>query len=204
MGREARCRAHWGSRKGDITLHLEGAILAVGGTICSRIAVAELLELRVDGECLRFTAGADAVALELAHSLATRWLAALTVTPPTLAQKLGIDATTRVARYGKPACEELGAALASASSEAHDPTLVVATIEAADALQRALALHAGTLAGGAPLWVVYRKGRTSPYGETAIRALLRSRGYSDTKVASVSSEWTALRFNHGGNRSAKR
>jgi hypothetical protein len=45
-----------------------------------------------------------------------------------------------------------------------------------------------------PLWVVYPKGAKSEVKESGVRDLLRSRGFIDTKVASVSARLTALRF----------
>jgi hypothetical protein len=45
-----------------------------------------------------------------------------------------------------------------------------------------------------PIWMVYAKGPGHPLNESAIRSYLRTNGMMDTKVASVSSELTALRF----------
>jgi hypothetical protein len=47
---------------------------------------------------------------------------------------------------------------------------------------------------GVPIWIVYPKGPGHAINETAIRSLLRENGMIDTKVASVSSKFTALRF----------
>jgi hypothetical protein len=51
------------------------------------------------------------------------------------------------------------------------------------------------LAKGAPMWVVYAKGPGHAIDESIIRSLLRAKGLMDTKVASVSAKYTALRFN---------
>jgi hypothetical protein len=45
-----------------------------------------------------------------------------------------------------------------------------------------------------PIWMVYAKGPGHAINETAIRSLLRENGMIDTKVASVSAKYTALRF----------
>jgi hypothetical protein len=45
-----------------------------------------------------------------------------------------------------------------------------------------------------PLWIVYPKGANSEVKESGVRDLLRSHGFVDTKVASVSARLTALRF----------
>jgi hypothetical protein len=47
---------------------------------------------------------------------------------------------------------------------------------------------------GVPIWMVYPKGKGHAIGETVVRELLRENGMMDTKVASVSSKFTALRF----------
>ena len=44
------------------------------------------------------------------------------------------------------------------------------------------------------LWVIYPKGASSGVKESTVRELLRSHGFIDTKVASVSARLTALRF----------
>ena len=45
-----------------------------------------------------------------------------------------------------------------------------------------------------PIWMVYAKGPGHDLSETAVRSLLRDNGMIDTKVASVSAKFTALRF----------
>jgi hypothetical protein len=45
---------------------------------------------------------------------------------------------------------------------------------------------------GVPLWIIYPKGEKT--SESSVRNSLRSRGFIDTKVASVSAKLTALRF----------
>ena len=50
------------------------------------------------------------------------------------------------------------------------------------------------LVKGVPIWMVYAKGPGHAISETAIRSLLRENLMIDTKVASVSAKYTALRF----------
>ena len=57
------------------------------------------------------------------------------------------------------------------------------TVRAAEAHARAPA--------GVPLWVVYGKGKGSPFGEGPVRTVLRARGLMDTKVAAVSETLSA-------------
>ena len=113
--------------------------------------------------------------------------------PATLAAKLGITATTRVVLDGAADDEALAEALA-AGTASPEADLVVLRVDDADALAHAASRHAGLLMHGVPLWVVYPKGKAAPLGESAIRAMLRARGFMDVKVASVSPALSALKF----------
>ena len=88
----------------------------------------------------------------------------------------------------------LEAALAAAL--APEPALAklsLAVIRAQDELERALAVHA-TLPADAPIWLVNVKGAASPFGENAVRNLMRQRGFVDSKTASVSATLAATRY----------
>jgi hypothetical protein len=62
-------------------------------------------------------------------------------------------------------------------------------------MDHALAQWFKSNSSGNPLWIVFPKGATSEVKESALRELLRSRGFMDTKVASVSAKLTGIRFN---------
>ena len=68
--------------------------------------------------------------------------------------------------------------------------LVLLCVNSQSELQQYLSAETYT----SPLWIVYPKGANSEVKESGLRDLLRSRGFVDTKVASVSARLTALRF----------
>lgn len=194
MGREARCAASWGARSGEVTALLESTELIVRGAFRARAPLASLRDVRADGDTLRFRAGDEDVALRLGRA-AARWAAALAKPPPSLAAKLGITAATRVLVAGPLDDDALAAAVAAGTrSGAHDPDLIVARVDDADTLARIAQEHREALDRRVPLWVVYVKGKHGPLGERAVRTLLRERGLTDLKVASVSTALTALLF----------
>lgn len=193
MGREARCAATWGAQRGNVTALLEPAELIVRGGFRARAPLASLRDVRAEGGTLFFRTGDDDVALVLGAA-APRWAAAIATPPPSLATKLGV-AGKRVLVEGALDDDALAAAVATGTRAGeHDAELVVARVDDADELARIASARHALLDAGVPLWVVYTKGPRAPLGETAVRALLRERGLTDLKVASVSATLTALKF----------
>ena len=91
--------------------------------------------------------------------------------------------------------ETLREALAEAAHiSAKDAGLIVACVDSPESLHAALRDAKAQLLKGVPIWMVYAKGPGHAINETAIRSLLRENGMIDTKVASVSPKYTALRF----------
>jgi hypothetical protein len=194
VGREARCAASWGARSGEVTALLESTELIVRGAFRARAPIASLREVRAVAGTLHFRAGEDDVALMLGPA-APRWAAALAKPPPSLANKLGITAGSRVLALGRIDDAALAEALAAGTPAADgDPDLIVARVDDADTLARIEHDHRALLERHVRLWVVYTKGKGAPLGETAVRAMLRERGLMDLKVASVSPALTALQF----------
>ena len=74
-------------------------------------------------------------------------------------------------------------------------SLAVVTSEAA--LSAAVEVHAA-LPAGAPIWIVYGKGRQAVLGEAAVRGYMRAHGYIDSKVSAVSETLSATRFTRRG------
>jgi hypothetical protein len=198
MGREAICQLQWAGESGEAKVLLETQELIVrgGGGLSRRAVPIQLLtQVEVDGEQLRFHAGADAVTLTLGQAQAQSWAKKLTAPPPTLAAKLGIDAGTQVSLIGNFDSAELaGAIAAAASTESRHPDLILAHLRNLGDLDYALDLLK-THASHPPVWIIYPKGAGKAIGETQIRETLRRAGWMDTKVASVSATLTALRFN---------
>lgn len=90
--------------------------------------------------------------------------------------------------------EELKTAIAaSGSTDGKEASLILALVATNRDLNYALDRYAA-LACSPPVWIIYPKGPNKPIGETEIRSTLRHEGFIDTKVASVSTTLTALRF----------
>jgi hypothetical protein len=154
-----------------------------------------LQNVRVQGDRLCFTIDKEPVQLHLGAKVAGSWTKKIKALPASLADKLGITGKT-VRTVGSVFDHALDSALTSAAQiRAEKPDVIVACIDTPESLTATLRDAKKQLADGVPLWLVYRKGPGHPLNEAAIRTALRAHGLMDTKVASVSSELTALRFN---------
>lgn len=197
MGREATCTCRWGGDSGEVKVLLEADELIVRGAFRRSVPRAAIAGIEVDGECLRFQADGEPVALELGPTQAARWREAMLKAAPTLAAKLGIGPASPAHLIG--ACDDAALAAALTGHTTDDPAgaaVLIARVDAPAALDAARRLH--SLHHSVPLWVVYRKGPKSPFGETAVRTAMRSHGYIDTKVAGVSEMLTAAKFMYRG------
>lgn len=194
MGREARCPCRWPGGEGEVKALLESDALVLRGALRRSIPRGDISRARVVGDTLRLTAGGGELSLALGAKAASSWLQALKDGPPSLAKKLGIGPGTRVhlvATLDAPELEEaVREAVRTSVSEAD---LVLARVKDEASARRAADVHRAAPVAAA-LWVVFAKGKTSPFGEAAVRAVLRGRGLMDTKVASVSVALTAARY----------
>jgi hypothetical protein len=191
MGREATCHCKWGREEGDCKVLLEGRELILRSGIRRRVSLSAMSSIVARGSNLVFTVGQDQVELRLGVEAAQRWAKAIQTPPPSLAGKLGISRTTRLSVVGNIESDELKEALAEAApASGKEVDLVLLCVNSQSELQQYLAAKTYT----SPLWIVYPKGANSEVKESSLRDLLRSRGFVDTKVASVSARLTALRF----------
>jgi hypothetical protein len=191
MGREATCHCKWGAEEGDCKVLLEGRELILRSGLRRRVSLSAMSGVAARGSKLVFTVGQDHVELALGPEAAQRWAKAIQTPPPSLAGKLGISRTTKLSVVGNIRSEELKEALAEAApARGKDADLVLLCVNSQSELQQYLAAETYT----SPLWIVYPKGANSEVKESGLRDLLRSRGFIDTKVASVSATLTALRF----------
>jgi hypothetical protein len=196
MGREAVCTCDWAGTVAEVKALLENGELILRGEIRRRVAFSEIKGVRVQSDCLCFMVGGEPVELVLGDLVAAKWAATITSPPVSLARKLGITDKTVVRTIGSIGDENLKAALADAARvTSSDADLIVACVDSPESLRAALDLVESDLRKGVPIWLVYAKGLGRALNETAIRPLLRASGLMDTKVASVSSTLTAMRFN---------
>jgi hypothetical protein len=194
MGREAACICDWGGTKSEVKALLETNEIILRGATRRRIPFSEIKQVKALAGRLRFTVAGEEVHLDLG-SAAEKWAAAITNPPPTLAHKLGITDTTVVRVVGEVCDEALKEALAEAAAIASkNAGLILACVDSPEALHAALRDAKAQLLKGVPIWVVYAKGKGHAINETSVREVLRKNGMIDTKVASVSPKYTALRF----------
>ena len=194
MGLEATCSCRWPGGTGEVTALLESRELILRGALRRRLAVSALSLIRIEGEALCLETGGETIALDLGAARAALWQRKLTTPPPSLAAKLGIGPEAKALVIGVVTDPTLAAALHGATADDPDSarsSLAVVTSEAE--LCAALEAHSA-LPPGAPIWIVYGKGRQAALGEAAVRGFLRAHGYIDSKVSAVSETLSATRF----------
>jgi hypothetical protein len=170
---------------------LEGRELILRSGIRRRVSLSAISSVAVRGSNLVFAVGHDQVELRLGVDAARRWAKAIQTPPPSLAGKLGISRATRLSVVGNIESDELNEAVAEAAPASEkEVDLVLLCVNSQSELQQCFAAKTYT----SPLWIVYPKGGKSEVNESGVRDLLLSRGFVDTKVASVSARLTALRF----------
>ena len=191
MGREAQCFCQVGSARANAKVLLEATEVIIRRVILIR----SITDLRVDGTKLAFRVGKERVSFDLGEASAQKWLAAMQKPPATLAHKLGIKPETGVRVLGEIDCAELREAIAVGRTVRDgDFDVIIACVDSVRSLQSAIRTSLSLVRAGEPLWIIYPKGSSEGIGETLIREAVRAAGLRDTKVASVSSRLTALRF----------
>ena len=195
MGREATCTCNWAGADAVVKALIEPPDLILRGGIRRRLPLAELRNVRADGELLRFDFAGEVISIALGNAIAARWAQAITTPPPSLAKKLGISPQTTVRVLGAIDDGALHDALEAAHSIANsNADLLIARVDTPAELARALKSAAKELATGKPIWFVYPKGRDHALSEADVRAAGLAAGLVDTKVAAVSQRLTGLRF----------
>jgi len=194
MGRETLCICVWAGTAVEVKALLETREMILRGGLRKRIPLAEIQQVKTEPGRLCFTVSGEKVQLHLG-AVAENWADAITSAPPSLARKLGILNTTIVRMIGEPFDEALSEALAEASGIASKgASLIVACLDSVESLHSALRSAEPQLHRQVPICIVYPKGPGHAINEDAVRSLLRDNGMIDTKVASVSAKYTALRF----------
>jgi hypothetical protein len=195
MGREAICDCTFAGTTTKVKALLESEELILRGDISLRAPLHALHHVRVESESLCFNLDEGPIRLDLGAAAAKSWAKKIKSPPPSLADKLGITGKT-VRTIGPIADHALDSALTSAARiSTRNPDLILSYVDTPESLAAVLREARTQLARSVPIWLVYRKGPGHPLNESAIRTTLRANGLMDTKVASVSAELTALRFN---------
>jgi hypothetical protein len=196
MGREATCHCKWGDEEGDCKVLLESGELILRLGLRRRVPLSSLTGVSTHGDKLVFRVGQDPVELRLGTEAAQRWAKAIATPLPSLATKLGISCATKLLVIGKVESDELKAAVAEAGAVGgRGANLIMVCASSRSEMDHALAQWFKGDTSSGLLWIVFPKGASSEVKESGLRELLRSRGFMDTKVASVSAKLTAIRFN---------
>ncbi len=196
MGREARCKCEFGESMAEVKVHLEPGLLTLSGGLSKKLLTAELKNIKVLDDQLIFKVAGKSMRLHLGKAGSEKWAVALQTPPPSLAHKLGITSETVVRTIGPVLDDALLSALDEAARiSANGAHLIIACVETPESLGAALKAAKVQLEKGVPIWMVYLKGPGHALNENWIRTELRAAGLMDTKIASVSARWTALRFN---------
>jgi hypothetical protein len=195
MPQESACICEWDGAPARVKATLEPPELILRGEIRKRIPFSRMKNVRAEGGALRFIVDETAVLLWLDSKTAESWAKKFVAPPPSLAKKMGIAAATRIRVIGTVDDEALRGAIAEGTEAgSRDSDLIIARVNTPAELSRALRSAATQLAQGVPIWFVYRKGPGHPLSENDVRSAGLAAGIVDTKIASVSSSLTALRF----------
>jgi hypothetical protein len=196
MGREAKVVYRAGKERAEVRAHLDSAALELTGGKKLKIALADVRKANAEGDALKVETKTEKFELALGAKEAAAWAKKI-LNPPTLADKLGLKADTKVLLVGER-IEEIDEAAAKAERAT---TLTAAKAKTANVIllmlapetaERQIAAAAKALPKGTALWLVYTKG-TKPNGDTIIMTA-RKAGLKDTKVARISETHAALRF----------
>jgi hypothetical protein len=195
MGREARCICKWNGEAAQVKALLEPPELILRGEIRHKIPFAQIEQLSANGAWLSFCIGQDKICLELGEALALKWAQAIFAPPPTLAKKLGIVSGSKVRIIGVIDDEALRDAFRDAKVVGRGKSdLTLARVNTPEELYAAFNKMADQMNSGAPILIVYRKGRGHAINESDVRSAGLGAGFVDVKVAAVSPELTALKF----------
>jgi hypothetical protein len=195
MGLEAKCRCNGVS--GEVKALLEAHELILRGEIKRRFPLASVSDLRTIGDELRFKNSAGEFALELGADQARRWAEKIATPPPSLAKKLGVSPTSKIMLIGPIDDIALQEALKDGiAAQKEEARLSLALVHDEPTLIHALDVHESS-ATGTPIWIVYEKGRKTPFGEGRVRSFMRGAGYRDNKVSAVSDTLSATRYISG-------
>jgi hypothetical protein len=197
MGLEAESEVRVGHESHHAHALLESRDLILRGAFRKTLPIAELEDLRAVNHELLFEHGGLPYALALPAGQAEKWLAKLTAEPPSLAQKLGVDASHKALVWGQVKDDALNEALLGAvTTDPVQAALSIAVAHTIDELNTALAEIIQRLPH-APIWIIYPRGVKSNLPESAVRSHMRALNFVDSKGCAVSDALTATRFSPG-------
>jgi hypothetical protein len=194
MGREVRCLCRWNSEAGEVKALLDARDIMIVGHFRTQIPLAAISEVRVDEQGLRFKVSDDQVVFEMRTSEAVQWAMRIASPPRTLREQMGLSASAKALVLGR--VRDL--ALKDALRDAHtripaDAKMLVAVVQDEEGLTTAIKAHR-VLPSSSMMWIIRAKAPRDDFGESRIKERMRSCGFVDTKVATVSPTLTATRY----------
>jgi hypothetical protein len=195
MGREAICVCEWNGAPARVKALLEPPELILRGDIRRKIPFTQIQQPASSGARLCFRFGPDKICLVLGEALAPKWAQTISSPPPSLARKLGIISGSKVRVLGALDDDALRDALLGAPLVTRGKAdLFLARVNTPAELAAVFSKTEDLVKTGAPIWIVYRKGRGHAINEFDVRSAGLRAGIVDIKVAAVSPELTALKF----------
>lgn len=195
MGREARCRVHFGGKSADAKVLLESKEIVVRGDLKLKVPLAEARDVRVVRGRLSLSFGQGTVELELGDE-AEKWAKRI-LSPPGRLDKLGVKSGQKVvligasdAAFARELKERTGAAPLTRAQAGADVIFFEARArKALDALPELK----GYLTDAGALWVLRPKGDPA-ISERDVMDAGRAAGLTDVKVVAFSEHLTAEKF----------
>ena len=200
MGREAQCRAELGDLAGETHAWLESDAVILRGGIAGRFRLADLKDMRVEGDVFEASTERGPMRLHLGAAEAARWLDRIRH-PRSLGQKLGLapGVSVHVAEAHPEVLAVLGA-LGADMAPLDRARLAFVAVEAQEDLQGLDAL-ASSLPASTHLWILRLKGKAATVKESEIIARLRTHGLAPSKTAAWSDRFAADRYGRARPRS---
>jgi hypothetical protein len=194
MGQEVSCRAVIDGRASEGKLYLETDALIFRAAQRTTIPLVSVRRAEASDGLLKVVWGDQGRAEFELGAVAERWAIRI-ANPPTLADKLGLKAGTRVAVRGLSDADysaSLGTVNVEHCHDVANADLVLLGAECPAGLE-AVGPIAAAMGPGTALWIVYPKGRLD-ITEVGVIEAGRSAGLVDVKVARYSATHTALKF----------
>lgn len=192
MGQEAVCTVRLNAESSEGKAHCGDGELSFKGDFRFRWLWRELNSVRAEGGILVAVRGLESAEIQLGE-LAGRWLHAIQ-NPKSRLDKLGLKAVHRYAIWGEFDEAFLGEALERAGSPASGADLDAVFVRAHSKDDLPLLSKARTvIKPNGMIWVVWVKGRKE-FREDDVRNYALANGLVDVKVASFSSELSALKL----------
>jgi hypothetical protein len=193
MGRETVAVAHWNGKTAEVKALLEATEIILRGEIRAKISRLAITSTSVNNDTLCVQSSEQLLRLELGHAEAAKWAAILSKPPPTLAQKLGIDATRKAFVIGHVDDEELAKVLLDSMTQNRQDAAVLMAVLTTNA-DLAEAVKLGQETPLSPIWCVYGKSKFATVSDGEIRAAMRAGGFVDNKTSGISDRMTATRY----------